>query len=157
MKKKILEKIVIRFSGDSGDGIQLLGNQFSNSSIIESENDIYTFVEFPSEIRAPAGSLSGISSFQLSISSKKLYTVDDEIDLLIAFNPSALKENIINLKHNATIIIDIDTFTEKNFKKAGFNTDPTTTDELKNYTVIKIPITKLTYECIKNLITSVAS
>ena len=156
MNKQIFENIVIRFSGDSGDGVQLLGNQFSNSSVITSKNDIYTFVDFPSEIRAPAGSLSGISSFQLAISSKKLYTVNDEIDLLIAFNPAALKANIKNLKINGIIIIDIDSFNDKNLKRAGFKETPINTNYFDKYTLIKISITKLTYECVKEIITSVA-
>lgn len=157
MKKKILEKIVIRFSGDSGDGIQLLGNQFSDSSVITAGNDIYTFVDFPTEIRAPAGSLGGVSSFQLSISSKKLYAIDDEIDLLIVFNPAALKTSIMRLKINGIIIIDTDTFNDKNLKKAGFKTNPLYDDFLKNFFAIKIPITKLTYEAVKQLIDSVFS
>ncbi|HFL8819535.1 MAG TPA: 2-oxoacid:acceptor oxidoreductase subunit alpha [Candidatus Azoamicus sp. OHIO2] len=157
MHKISIEKIVIRFSGDSGDGIQLLGNQFSESSILISANDIYTFVDFPPEIRAPAGSIVGVSSFQLAISSKKLYAVDDEIDILIAFNPAALKVSLIKLKKSGIIIIDIDTFNDKNLKRAGFEKNPLLDDYLKNYKTIKISLTKLTYECVKFLIDSVST
>ncbi|MCB0410873.1 MAG: 2-oxoacid:acceptor oxidoreductase subunit alpha, partial [Flavobacteriales bacterium] len=94
MNKNYLNKVVIKFAGDSGDGIQLLGNKFSDLNIKDDKiNDIYTLVEFPPEIRAPAGSISGISSFQISISSEKIYNTGNDLDILIAFNPAALKLN----------------------------------------------------------------
>ncbi len=156
MKKLFLEKIVIRFSGDSGDGIQLLGNQFTESSIITANNNIYTFIDIPPEIKTPPSSLSGISSFQLSISNQILFTTIDEIDILIAFNPSALKINLSKLKKNSIIIIDIDSFTDKNVKKSKFKKNPIETDVLKDYNLIKIPLTKLTYDCVKTIINSVS-
>ncbi len=108
MGKLLLDKVVIRLAGDSGDGIQLIGNQFSDSSVIKSGNDVYTFVEYPSEIRAPSGSISGISGFQVTISSKKIFSFDNEIDCLIAFNPSALKISLNMLKLGGLLFVDID-------------------------------------------------
>ncbi|HIH2762379.1 MAG TPA: 2-oxoacid:acceptor oxidoreductase family protein [Candidatus Azoamicus sp.] len=157
MNKIQIEKVVMRFVGDSGDGIQLMGNQIAETSVITSENDIYTFVEFPPEIRAPAGSISGVSGFQLSISSKKLYSIDDNVDLLVTFNPAALKTSIAYLKNDGFLIIDTDSFNDKNLKRAGFNENPITNDSLNKYKVIKIPITKLTYDCVKENIPSVSN
>lgn len=151
MNNNFYEKIVIKFSGDSGDGIQLLGNQFTDSSILTSKNDIYTFVDFPPEIRAPAGSINGVSSYQLSISSKKIYSIDNEIDILIAFNPAALKKNIKFLKNNGMLIIDSDNFDNKNLIKADLEES-----YFKNINTIKIPITNLTFNSVKNIITSVS-
>lgn len=152
MNKIRIEKVVMRFSGDSGDGIQVIGNQISNSSVIESGNDIYTFVDFPAEIRAPAGSLSGVSGFQVSISSKKLYSIEDKVDLLVVLNPAALKNNIKLLKENGFLIIDIDTFNDKNLKRALYDKNPINDGSLDKFKVIKIPITKLAYECVKDIL-----
>jgi len=152
MNKIQVDKIVIRFVGDSGDGIQLIGNQISDSSVVMSGNDIYTFVDFPSEIRAPAGSLSGVSGFQVSISSEKLYAVEDKVDLLVAFNPAALKNNISFLKKNGILIIDLDSFNDKNLKKASFAENPIFDGSLDSFKLIKAPITKLTYDCVKDII-----
>jgi len=155
MKKIQINKIIMRFVGDSGDGIQLIGNQIADSSVIVSGNDVYTFVDFPAEIRAPAGSISGVSGFQVSISSKKLYAVEDEVDLLVALNPAALKTSLPFLKKNGILILDLDSFTDKNLKKAGFLKNPIFDGSLDFFRLIKIHITKLTYECIKDLIPSV--
>lgn len=155
MSDKLNNKIVIKFSGDSGDGIQLLGNQFSNYSVIENKNDIYTFVDFPPEIRAPAGSINGVSSFQLTISNKKLYTFDNYIDVLIAFNPAGLKKNEKKININSIIIIDNDTFNEKNLEKVGYKKN-ILEDLKKKYKIIEIPITKITYESTKHLLDSIS-
>ncbi len=152
MKKVMVDKVVMRFVGDSGDGIQLIGNQISDSSVVMSGNDIYTFVDFPSEIRAPSGSLSGVSGFQVSISSKKLYTVGDEIDLLMAFNPAALKSSISLLKSGGFLIVDVDSFNDKNLKRAGYIENPLLDGSLKSFNILKIPITKLTYDCVKDIV-----
>jgi len=154
MKKVQIDKVVMRFVGDSGDGIQLIGNQISDSSVVASGNDIYTFVDFPSEIRAPSGSISGVSGFQVSISSKKLYNVGDEVDLLVAFNPAALKTSIISLKKDGFLIIDIDSFNDKNLKRAGFSENPLLDGSLDKFKLLQIPITKLTYDCVKDIIES---
>lgn len=155
MSNKLYNKIVIKFSGDSGDGIQLLGNQFSNYSVINNKNDIYTFVDFPPEIRAPAGSINGVSSFQLTISKKKLYTFDNYIDVLIAFNPASLKKNEKNINENSIIIIDKDTFNEKNLEKIKYNKD-ILQNLYKKYKIIEIPITKITYDATKIFLESVS-
>jgi 2-oxoglutarate/2-oxoacid ferredoxin oxidoreductase subunit alpha len=152
MKKLTLDNVVIKFAGDSGDGIQLIGNQFSDASVILSENDIYTFVDFPSEIRSPAGSLSGISGFQIALSSKKIYNVDINIDLLVAFNPAALKSSILNLKNGGILITDSDSFSDKNLKKANFDINPLTDNSLSKFKLINVPITNLTYECVKDIL-----
>lgn len=157
MNKIQIEKVIMRFVGDSGDGIQLIGNQISESSVLMSGNDIYTFVDFPPEIRAPAGSISGISGFQLSISSKKIYAIDDNVDLLVAFNPAALKTSIACLKQNSLLILDTDSFNDKNLKRAGFDTNPLIDNSLEKFKIVKIPITKLTYDCVKDKIPSVSN
>lgn len=154
MNKIHLDKVIIRFAGDSGDGIQIIGNQLSNTSVIMSKNDIYTFVDFPSEIRAPSGSLSGVSGFQLAISSKKLHSIENKVDLLVALNPAALKVNLDSLKKDSIIIIDSDAFNDKNLKKANFQENPIETDFLNEYKTFKIPISTLTYECVKKIIST---
>jgi len=156
MDKLILDKVVIRFAGDSGDGIQLIGNQFSDSSVIKSGNDVYTFVEYPSEIRAPAGSISGVSGFQVTISSKKIFSFDNEIDSLIAFNPAALKISLNILKLGGILIVDSDSFNDKNLKKAGYSLNPLTSDLLSNFKLVSIPITTLTYSCVKDVLSVVS-
>lgn len=121
-KIKELENVVIRFSGDSGDGMQLVGNIFSNLSAVLG-NEISTFPDFPAEIRAPQGSLSGVSGFQVHLGAKKVFTPGDKADVLIAMNPAALKVNAKHLKPHAIVIIDADSFTESDLKKAEFKTN----------------------------------
>lgn len=156
MTKLHVNKVVIRFAGDSGDGIQLIGNQFSDTSVLKSGNDVYTFVEYPSEIRAPAGSISGVSGFQVTISSKKIFSLDDKIDILIALNPAALKVSLDLLKVNGFLILDVDSFSDKNLKKAGYVYNPLDNDFLKNYKVINVSMTSLTFSCVKDIISSVS-
>jgi 2-oxoglutarate ferredoxin oxidoreductase subunit alpha len=117
-----LEKVVIRFSGDSGDGMQLTGTIFSNLSAILG-NEISTFPDFPAEIRAPQGSLSGVSGFQVHLGSRGIYTPGDKADVLVAMNPAALKVNVNNLKPHAIVIIDTDSFQKNDLDKAKFTTD----------------------------------
>jgi 2-oxoglutarate/2-oxoacid ferredoxin oxidoreductase subunit alpha len=121
-KMTSLEKVVIRFSGDSGDGMQLTGSLFSNLSAIYG-NEISTFPDYPAEIRAPQGSLSGVSGYQVHVGAKKIYTPGDLADVLIAMNPAALKVNKKNIKANAVIIVDEDTFDKNGLSKAGFKTE----------------------------------
>jgi 2-oxoglutarate ferredoxin oxidoreductase subunit alpha len=116
------EDVTIRFSGDSGDGMQLTGTLFSNLSALLG-NDISTFPDYPAEIRAPQGSLSGISGFQVHLGAKKVFTPGDKADVLVAMNPAALKVNVKNLKRDSVIIIDTDAFTAKDLEKAQFTTD----------------------------------
>lgn len=117
-----LEKVVVRFSGDSGDGMQLTGTIFSNLSAVLG-NDISTFPDFPAEIRAPQGSLSGVSGYQVHLGSRKIFTPGDKADVLVAMNPAALKVNVNNLKPHAVVIIDTDSFEKSDLEKAQFTTD----------------------------------
>ena len=114
--------VVIRFTGDSGDGMQLTGTLFSNLSAILG-NEILTFPDFPSEIRAPQGTLGGVSGFQVNLGSSKIYTPGDDADVMIAMNPAALKVNAKGIKKNAVLIIDTDSFQKSDLEKAGFTTD----------------------------------
>ncbi len=156
MNKILANSVVIRFAGDSGDGIQLIGQQLLEISVISSGNDVYSFVEFPSEIRAPAGSISGVSSFQLTISDRKVFNAADKIDLLFAFNPSALKLHLNSLKVDGVLLVDSDSFTDKNFKKSGYLDNPLFGELSFKFKIINIPITSLTYECVKNVIGTVS-
>src|SRR6202162_4875809 len=114
-----LDRVTIRFAGDSGDGMQLAGLQFTNTSAVFG-NDVSTLPDFPAEIRAPAGSLPGVSSFQVSFSSYDIYTPGDAPDVLVAMNPAALKTSLSDLPRGGTIIANADEFNEANLKKAGY-------------------------------------
>jgi 2-oxoglutarate ferredoxin oxidoreductase subunit alpha len=141
-----LDNVVIRFSGDSGDGMQLTGNLFSNLSSLLG-NDISTFPDFPAEIRAPQGTISGVSGFQVHIGSKKVYTPGDKADVLVAMNPAALKTNAKNLKSNSVVIIDADSFTKKDLEKALFQTEnPFEELKITGVQVIEVPISSLCKE-----------
>ncbi len=150
---KIIERdeVVVRFSGDSGDGMQLTGTLFSNASAVFG-NDISTFPDFPAEIRAPQGTIGGVSGFQVHIGHTEVYTPGDYADVLVAMNPAALKANAKWVKHGGTIIMDVDSFDEKNLIKAGYKTDdPIIEDKLGDYNIIKAPITTLTKESLKDM------
>ena len=121
-KVKTLEKVVIRFSGDSGDGMQLTGTIFSNLSAVFG-NEISTFPDYPAEVRAPQGTLSGVSGFQVHLGSRKIFTPGDKADVLVAMNPAALKVNVKNIKSNAIVLIDTDSFTKADLTKALYTTD----------------------------------
>ena len=114
--------VVIRFTGDSGDGMQLTGTLFSNLSAILG-NEISTFPDFPSEIRAPQGTLGGVSGFQVNLGANKIYTPGDDADVMIAMNPAALKVNAKGIKKNGVLIIDNDSFAKSDLEKAGFTTE----------------------------------
>lgn len=134
-----LESAVIRFSGDSGDGMQLTGSQFTNTAALVG-NDLATFPDFPAEIRAPAGTLFGVSGFQLNFAAKDIFTPGDAPDVLIAMNPAALKVNLPDLKTGGILIINQDAFTEQNLDKAGFESNPLDGDSLSAYRVFTIDI-----------------
>ncbi|MFZ9002108.1 MAG: 2-oxoacid:acceptor oxidoreductase subunit alpha [Bacteriovoracaceae bacterium] len=141
--------VVIRFSGDSGDGMQLTGTQFSNTSAVMG-NDIATFPDFPAEIRAPQGTIAGVSGFQVHIGATEINTPGDEPDVLVAMNPAALKANLHAIKKGGTVIINIDAFTPLNFKKCGYAEDPRTTGELDSYQMIEAKITNQTLEALSS-------
>ncbi len=137
------DKVVIRFAGDSGDGMQLTGMQFTSESALAG-NDIATLPDFPAEIRAPAGTLAGVSGFQLNFSSSEIFTAGDEPNVLVAMNPAALKANIEDVPPNGVLIVDREAFTEANLKRAGYPTNPLTDHSLDKFQVIQIDVTKMT-------------
>ena len=134
-----LENVVVRFAGDSGDGMQLTGALFSDAAAIAG-NDFATFPDYPSEIRAPQGTVAGVSGFQIHFGQKNIYTSGDLADVLVAMNPAPLKKNLMWVKSGGTIIVDTDTFTDKALVKAGFENDPLRDDSLKDYNLIKATI-----------------
>jgi len=150
LQPEVLEAVVIRFVGDSGDGMQLTGTQFSDTSAMFG-NDIATFPNYPSEIRAPQGSLYGVSGFQVHIGSVEVSTPGDNVDLLVAMNPAALKTNLYALKPGHTLIVDTDSFTKKNLEKAEYTTNPLEDGSLDNYRVIQVDMTSLTKEALKDV------
>jgi len=147
---EILEAVIIRFVGDSGDGMQLTGTQFSDTSAMFG-NDVATFPNYPAEIRAPQGSLYGVSGFQVHIGSVEISTPGDEVDLLVAMNPAGLKTNLHAVKPGHTIIVDTDAFTKKNLEKAHYDTNPLEDGSLNNYRVIEVTMTSLTKEALKDV------
>ncbi len=135
-----VETVTIRFAGDSGDGMQLTGTQFTNTSAIVG-NDISTLPDFPAEIRAPAGSLPGVSGFQLNFSSRDIRTPGDQPNVLVAMNPAALKVNLPDLEDGGTLLVNTDEFNKENLKKADYSSNPLEDDTLKGYRVHRLPIT----------------
>src|SRR6516162_9807969 len=129
-----VEAVVIRFVGDSGDGMQLTGTEFTKASALYG-NDLATFPDFPAEIRAPAGTLAGVSGFQLNFSSQEVFTPGDEPSVLVAMNPAALMVNLEDLPPNGVLIIDKEGFTDANLKKAGYTSNPLTDQSLDKYQV----------------------
>ncbi|MCF6308326.1 MAG: 2-oxoacid:acceptor oxidoreductase subunit alpha [Flavobacteriaceae bacterium] len=148
---EILQAVVIRFVGDSGDGMQLTGTQFTDTSAMFG-NDVATFPNYPSEIRAPKGSLYGVSGFQVHIGSVEISTPGDSVDLLVAMNPAGLKTNLASVKPGHTIIVDTDSFTKKNLGKALYESNPLEDGSLDNYRVIEVAMTSLTKETLKDVV-----
>ena len=149
-ENKELKNVVIMFAGDSGDGIQLTGTQFTNTSALLG-NDISTFPNFPAEIRAPQGTLAGVSGFQLHFGSVNIYTAGDQSDVLVVMNAAALKANIKSLKQGGVVIANIEGFGAKNLDLAKYpkGINPLEDGSLDKYTVYKIDITKLTRACLE--------
>jgi 2-oxoglutarate/2-oxoacid ferredoxin oxidoreductase subunit alpha len=145
MEKQIqdLSDVTVRFAGDSGDGMQLTGTQFTNTTALVG-NDLSTFPDFPAEIRAPAGTLYGVSGFQLHFSSNDIHTPGDAPDILVAMNPAALKTNINELKKGGTIIANTNSFDTKNLRLAGYENNPLEDGSLSGYEVVEVPLSKLT-------------
>ncbi|HEX8474198.1 MAG TPA: 2-oxoacid:acceptor oxidoreductase subunit alpha [Pyrinomonadaceae bacterium] len=144
-----VETVTIRFAGDSGDGMQLTGTQFTNTSAVVG-NDISTLPDFPAEIRAPAGSLPGVSGFQLNFSSQDIRTPGDQPNVLVAMNPAALKVNLSDLEDGGTIIVNTDEFNKENLKKAAYGANPLEDGTLAGYRVHKLPITSLNLTALKD-------
>jgi 2-oxoglutarate/2-oxoacid ferredoxin oxidoreductase subunit alpha len=144
-----LERVAIRFAGDSGDGVQLTGTKFTESTALAG-NDLSTLPDFPAEIRAPAGTLAGVSGYQIHFSSTDIRTPADQADVLVAFNPAALHACIGDVKPAGTVIINSDAFTEKNYERAGLAEDPLPSLR-ERFRLVEIPITRLTFEALKDL------
>jgi 2-oxoglutarate ferredoxin oxidoreductase subunit alpha len=142
--------VVVRFAGDSGDGIQITGGQFTLTTALAG-NDLSTFPDFPAEIRAPAGTTFGVSAFQIHFGSREIRTAGDAPDVLVALNPAALKVNLSDLENGGLIIADTGAFTDRNLKKAGFDSNPLEDDSLGAYRVLPIDITKSTLEAVKDM------
>lgn len=144
-----LDKVTVKFAGDSGDGIQVMGEQFGNIAAVVG-NDFATLPDFPAEIRAPQGTTFGVSSYQIQFASYDIHTPGDKPDVLVAFNPAALKVNMSYIKPGGIIVVNEDEFTEQNLKKAGFDSNPLEDDSLSSFRVHKVPVTKLTLEALKD-------
>jgi 2-oxoglutarate/2-oxoacid ferredoxin oxidoreductase subunit alpha len=149
-RRETLENAVIRFCGDSGDGMQITGSQFTNTAALFG-NDLATFPDFPAEIRAPAGTLPGVSGFQVHFSSTEVYTPGDAVDALIAMNPAALKMNLGDLKPNGILIVNLDHFLETDLRKANQTENPLENHSLDGYRLFKVELTKLTRAALKDL------
>ncbi len=148
--QEALEAVIVRFVGDSGDGMQLTGTQFSDTSAMFG-NDIATFPNYPAEIRAPQGSLYGVSGFQVHIGSVEISTPGENVDLLVAMNPAGLKTNLHAVKPGHSIIVDTDAFSKKNLEKAQYESNPLEDGSLENYHVIEVAMTSLTKEALKEV------
>ena len=149
-KPEVIEQAVIRFAGDSGDGMQVTGNQFTNTVALYG-NDIATFPDYPAEIRAPAGTVLGVSGFQLNFSSGEVHTPGDTVDALIAMNPAALKVNVADLKPSGILIINSDSFKETDLRKAHLTTNPIEDHSLDQFRVFPVELQKLTRAALQHL------
>jgi 2-oxoglutarate ferredoxin oxidoreductase subunit alpha len=145
-----LDRVVIRFAGDSGDGMQITGSQFTNTAAIIG-NDLATLPDYPAEIRAPAGTLPGVSGFQVHLASDEIFTPGDRPDVLIAMNPAALKVNLSNLPHNGFLIVDTDAFDERNLQKAGYMASPLEDGSLSAFRVFAVPLTSQTEDALAGI------
>jgi 2-oxoglutarate/2-oxoacid ferredoxin oxidoreductase subunit alpha len=150
VKKKQIKRVTLRFAGDSGDGMQLAGERFTDVSAIVG-NDISTLPDFPAEIRAPIGTLPGVSGFQINFSDEEILTPGDTPDVLIAMNPAALKVNLKDMKRGATLIVNEDSFTPDNLKKAGWKVSPFEDHTLDDYQLFRVKLTQITREAVKDL------
>lgn len=145
-----LEEATVRFCGDSGDGMQLAGTQFTNTSALLG-NDVATFPDFPAEIRAPRGTKAGVSGFQIHFSSNEIYTPGDSVDALVAMNPAALATNIEDLRDGGILLVNKDAFEKKGLEQAGYTSDPTEDGSLQNYKLHSVEMTKLTRLAVEGL------
>ncbi len=149
-KRQVIDRAVVRFCGDSGDGMQISGSQFTNTAALYG-NDLATFPDYPAEIRAPAGTLPGVSGFQVQFSSSDVYTPGDGVDVLVAMNPAALKMNIKDLKKNGILIVNSDSFADADLRKAHQATNPLEDHSLDAYRVFPVALEKLTQAALQEL------
>ena len=143
-----VESVVVRFAGDSGDGVQLTGSQFTQTTALAG-NDLATFPDFPAEIRAPIGTTYGVSAYQINFGVRKIMTSGDAPDVLVALNPAALRVNYKDLKKGGLIILDVGTLTDRNLRKAGFDANPLQDGTLDEFRVLEIDVSRLTLEAVK--------
>ncbi len=149
-RKEERQSVVIVFSGDSGDGMQLTGDQFTNTSAVLG-NDVSTFPDIPAEIRAPAGTVPGLSGYQVNFAANDLYTAGDSPQVLVAMNPAALKANLPDLDPGGTIIVNVDPFNRNGLRKAGYETNPLENGDLVGYDVHQVPLTTLTRNALEGI------
>jgi 2-oxoglutarate ferredoxin oxidoreductase subunit alpha len=149
-RREVIDQAVIRFAGDSGDGMQITGNQFTNTVALYG-NDIATFPDYPAEIRAPAGTVPGVSGFQLNFSSGEVYTPGDSVDVLVAMNPAALKVNLADLKANGILIVNSDSFEEADLRKAQVTSNPLEDNTLDKFRVFPVELQRLTRAALQHL------
>ena len=149
VEREKMGEVVVRFAGDSGDGMQLTGNQFTSTSALVG-NDLATFPDFPAEIRAPAGSIAGVSAFQVRIADYDIHTPGDAPDALVAMNPAALKKSLPDLRPNGIIIANTDEFDERNLKKAGYESNPLTDGSLEGYRLYTAEVTTMTRRALED-------
>src|SRR5437667_5984665 len=152
VQKPVEEKegVVIRFAGDSGDGMQLLGDRFTNATAILG-NDLVTLPDFPAEIRAPAGTLAGVSAFQIHFAARDIVTPGDAPTVLVALNPAALKVNLRALVKGGVLVVNEDAFTDRNLEKAGYTSNPLDDGSLDGYQVYRVPMTSMTLRATEHL------
>ncbi len=148
-RKSKISRVVVRFAGDSGDGMQLTGDRFTASSALFG-NDLSTFPDFPAEIRAPSGTLAGVSAFQVQIADRDVTTPGDVPNVLVAMNPAALKANVGVLEKGATLVVNADAFDERSLAKAGYGSNPLSDGSLAAFTVYEVPMTSITQEVCKD-------
>src|SRR5579862_6087378 len=144
------ERVIIRFAGDSGDGMQLTGGRFTDATAVLG-NDLATLPNFPAEIRAPAGTLAGVSAFQIHFASRDILTPGDAPNVLVAMNPAALKANLSEIDRGATIIVNEDAFSKRNLEKAGYESNPLEDGSLSGYRLHRIPMTALTTRAVEEV------
>src|SRR5580658_5451159 len=149
-KREVIEKAVLRFCGDSGDGMQITGSQFTNTVALYG-NDLATFPDYPAEIRAPAGTLPGVSGFQIQFSSADVFTPGDAVDVLVAMNPAALRTNVKDLKRNGILIVNSDAFTDGDLRKADLTSNPLEDNSLDGYRVFPVGLERLTRSALEGL------
>ena len=149
-RAEALDRVVIRFAGDSGDGMQLVGDRFTELSAVFG-NDLATLPNFPAEIRAPAGTIAGVSSFQVHISDHEISTPGDTPNVLVTMNPAALKANLRDMSPGATLLVNVDAFDTRNLDKAGYESNPLRDGSLAPFRVYEVPMTSITIEATKPL------
>src|SRR5512142_1058479 len=144
------ERVIVRFAGDSGDGMQLAGGRFTDATAVLG-NDLATLPDFPAEIRAPAGTIPGVSAFQIHFASRDILTPGDAPNVLVAMNPAALKANLPELERGATIIVNEDASSKRNLEQAGYPSTPREDGSLSAYRVHRIPMTSLTTRAVEGI------